>query len=57
MIAHSKNHTNYVPSTAQAQFEQMLPKIQSYAAMAFRDKNPELGDELTAEVVARAYVA
>lgn len=43
--------------TASQRFEQMLPQIQLMASYAFRDKDPELREELAAEVVARAYVA
>ncbi len=56
MIAPAKRD-NPILVKARSLFEQMLPQIQRMAFGAFREKAPELREELAAEVVARAYCA
>ena len=57
MIAPAKPKFHYNHDAVNQQFEQMLPRIRLMALGAFRDRNQDLKDELTAEVVARAYAA
>jgi hypothetical protein len=57
MIAPAKPKFHYNHDVVNQQFEQMLPRIRLMALGAFRDKDQDLKEELTAEVVARAYAA
>ena len=60
MIAFAKPQHSVSKSSLQAQhakFLAMLPRIRRYASLAFRCLNPDLREELVAEVVANAFVA
>ncbi|HEX3659667.1 MAG TPA: hypothetical protein VHV55_28020 [Pirellulales bacterium] len=54
MIAIAKRRSR---ATTHARFEAMLPAIRAYARRSFRSTNPELREELIAEVVANAFCA
>lgn len=54
MIAHAKKLR---AQTLQDRFLDMLPAIRKQARLAFRGENPELREELIAEVIANCFVA
>ena len=56
MIAHATPSRVRLTREQQSQFLKMLPLIVRQARLAFRAKDPESRDELTAEVVANALV-
>jgi hypothetical protein len=57
MVIIAKRHRNRASRTCHADFERILPQIREQARLAFRYAQPELKEELIAEVVANTFCA